>query len=82
MTFAHPLARTTHIVSTGGIGGKIKRILVIITKLQLDRDHPKFKEDMVKRLSASAEGWIKEHFDEVDDYILMNRPKKWVGDKD
>ena len=82
MTFAHPLARTSHIVSTAGMKGKARQILVIVTKLQLDKDHKKYKEDLVKRLSEAAESWIGEHPDDVSDYMLMNRPKKWEGDKD
>lgn len=82
MVFTHPLARTSQVIPTAGIKGKVRRILVVVTKLQLDREHKKFKEDSVKRLSDAAEHWIKETPGEAADYMLMNPPKRWAGDKD
>ena len=49
MTFEHPLARTSRIGSTAGVKGKVRRILVIITGLQLDEGHKKYKEEPVRR---------------------------------
>ena len=82
MTFTHPLARTSCVASTAGMKGKIRTILVIITGLQLDRDSPKFKEVQMNRLSDAARNWLEDHPSEADDFMLMNRPKKWLGDKD
>ena len=82
MTFTHPLARAAHVGSTAGAKGKVRRILVIITGLQLDKDHKKYKEESIKRLSDGAKAWLEEHPGEAADFMLMNRPKKWYGEKD
>ncbi len=82
MTFTHPLARTAHVGSTAGVQGQASRILVIITGLQLDKGHKKFNEAQTKRLSDAAQSWLEAHPGEADDFMLMNRPKKWLGDRD
>ena len=82
MTFTHPLARTSHVGSTAGLKGKAKRILLIITGLQLDKNHKNYNESQVRRLSDAAQNWLEDHPDEAVDFMLMNRPKKWAGDKD
>ncbi len=82
MTFTHPLARAAHVGSTAGIKGKVKRILVVITGLQLDKEHKKYKEESIKRLSDAARSWLEDRPGEAADFMLMNRPKKWAGDKD
>ncbi len=82
MTFTHALARTAHVGSTAGIKGKVRHILVIITGLQLDKDHEKYNENQVKRLSDAARAWLEDHPGEAGDFMLLNRPKKWLGDKD
>ncbi len=81
MTFTHPLARTSHVGSTAGIKGKVRRILVIITGLQLDQEHKNYKEESIKQLSDAARSWLEDHPSEASDFMLMNRPKKWLGDK-
>ncbi|MGI3901911.1 MAG: hypothetical protein ACRYGP_24035 [Janthinobacterium lividum] len=82
MTFTHPLARTAHVGSTAGLEGKVRRVLVIITGLQLEKDHKNYKETQVQRLSDAALRWLGDHEGEAEDFMLMNRPKKWAGDKD
>ena len=82
MNFTHPLARAAHVGSTAGIKGKVRHILVVITGLQLDKEHKKYKEESIKRLSDAARGWLEDHPGEAADFMLMNRPKKWAGDKD
>ena len=79
MSFNHPLARDAQVWSTGGKKGKVKRLLVIITALELDEDHPKHKKDKVTELSKAASEWIDENPQESEDFILMSRPKKWIG---
>jgi hypothetical protein len=82
MSFTHPLARAAHVASTAGMKGKVRHILVIITGLQLDKEHKKYKEESIKRLSDAARDWLEDHSNEAGDFMLMNRPKKWAGDKD
>ena len=77
MSFSHPLARNAHVWSTGGKKGKTKRLLVVITTLQLDPDHDKYKPEQVGKLSEAAGQWVEEHAAEATDFLLMNRPKTW-----
>ena len=81
MTFTHPLARAATVRPTGGLKGKTKQMLVIVTTLHLDKDHPKFKQDKFDALSAAAKKWINDT-GQAKDFIMMNRPKTWIGDKD
>lgn len=81
MTFTHPLARTSRVGSTAGLKGKVRRVLVIITGLQLDKDHKKYDEQQVNSLSEAAKGWLDEHPQEATDFMLMNRPKTWLAGK-
>lgn len=80
--FTHPLARDAKVWVSGGHSGPAQNVLVIITRLELSRDHPRFKAKLVERLSAAAAAWIEEHAAEAAEFLLMNRPKRWIGDKD
>ena len=82
MTFTHPLARASHVGSTAGVKGKVRHILVIITGLQLDKEHKKYKEEPIKRLSDAARSWLENNPGEAMDFMLMNRPKKWESGDD
>ena len=81
MPFSHPLARDAKVWRTAGIKGKIRPLLVIVTTLELDRDHKKFNADKVEQLSVAARDWIENNPAEASDFLLMNRPKTWAGDK-
>ena len=81
MTFKHPLARDAKVWSTGGLKGKAKRQLVIITTLALDKDHKKFDQAKIDQLSDAAKEWVESNPAEAVDFLLMNRPKEWAGDK-
>ncbi len=82
MTFHHPDARDAKIWQTGGIKGKAKRLLVIITELELDKDHKKFDAEKNKVLSDAAKAWLEAHSGEATDYLMMSRPKMWDDEKD
>ena len=79
MSFNHPLARNAHIWHTGGKKGKVKPMLVIITPLALDKDHKSYKADKVAKLSEAADQWIEDNKEAAVDFIMINRPKKWVS---
>jgi hypothetical protein len=76
-TFKHPLARDAHIWATGGASQPSSRILVVITTLQLDKDHKGYKGDKVDRLSDAAKQWVQEHAGEANDFMLISRPRDW-----
>ncbi len=81
MTFKHPLARDAKVWVTGGAKGKARRVLVVVTTLELDKDHKKFDAEKVERLSGAAREWVDENAAEAADFLLMNRPRDWAGDK-
>lgn len=81
MTFKHPLARDAKVWPTGGAKGKSKRLLVIITTLELDKDQKKFDAAKIERLSGAAREWMDGNPGEASDFLLMNRPRDWAGDK-
>lgn len=63
--------------STGGTAQPASRILVVITTLQLDKDHKSYKSDKVDRLSDAAKQWVQEHSGEASDFMLIGRPRDW-----
>ena len=81
MTFHHPDARDAKVWLTGGIKGKAKRLLVIITGLELDKDQKKYDSTKIEVLAEAAKDWIAAHPAEATDYVLMTRPKMWDDDE-
>ncbi len=79
--FKHPLARDAKIWPTGGLSDLSKRILVVITTLELDRDHKRFKADKVQRLADAAGEWVQQNGTAADDFMLISRPRDWEGAK-
>ncbi|MDX7952724.1 hypothetical protein P7D22_16270 [Lichenihabitans sp. Uapishka_5] len=78
-TFKHPLARDAKVWTTGGgQDGTTRRLLVVITTLELDETHKGFKADKVARLSDAARDWLKTQATEADDFVLINRPRDWA----
>jgi len=82
MTVTHPLARDAKVWSTAGTKGKARRLLVIVTRLVLDKEDERYKPKHVERLSVAAKEWVEADETGINDFMLINRPKKWVGDKD
>ena len=81
MTFHHPDARDAKVWLTGGTKGKAKRLLVVITGLELDKDHKKYDPQKTKVLAEAAKAWIEANPGEATDYLLMTRPKMWDDDE-
>ena len=81
-SFQHPLARDAKIWSSAGLAGQAQPILVIITSLELDPAHQRFNARNFERLTTAAKEWVEANAGTASDYLLMNRPKKWAGDKD
>jgi len=79
MTFTHPLARTAYVGLTAGSKGKVRRILVIITELQLDMNHEKYNDKQIKRLSDAARAWLEDNPSEAGDFMLLTgRRSGWA----
>ena len=81
MTFHHPDARDAKVWLTGGVKGKAKRLLVVVTGLELDVEHKKHDARKIKDLKEAAQAWVEDHPAEATDYLLMTRPKMWDDDE-
>ena len=80
-TFTHPPVRDAKVWPTGGLQGPSRPVLVVITGIALSSDHPCFKQKSFDRLTDAVKGWIADHPEVACDFILINRPKTWAGDK-
>ena len=80
MDFKHELARDAKIWPTAGVKGKVRRVLVVITALELDKESKDFKTKKFSLLSTAAKEWVSEHQTEADDYMIISRPKVWTVD--
>ena len=54
MKFSHPLARSARVWSATTLDDKVRDILVIVTTLELDSNHKKFKAGKVQRLQGNS----------------------------
>ena len=72
MKFSHPLARGSRLGSVESLDGVAQEVLVIITTLELDPGHKKFKVDNVDRLRRAAREFLETHFPGVRDIVLLN----------
>ena len=80
MQFSHPLARGAK-VWPSVLGDQMpKRLLVIVTTLELAADHKRFKKEKVDRLHEAATEWLTQYPTEAEGYLLMNRFKDWFPD--
>ncbi len=77
MSFTHPLARNAKVWPTSGVYGQSRRLLVIVTTLDLDPESKKHKTEKVGRLSDAAKEWLSFNQNEADDFIMINRAKDW-----
>ena len=71
MKFSHPLARGSRLGSVESSDGRSREVLVIVTTLELDPRHKKFKVDKVDKLRWAARQFLEERRPGVD-LMLMN----------
>jgi hypothetical protein len=76
MEFSHPLARGAKVWPGTFINGKTRRMLVIVTTIELAPMSKRYKEKMVKRLSDAAKEYLDDS-NEADGFILVNRLRDW-----
>lgn len=74
--FTHPLARAAHVWSAQGLDGSERRILVIVTTMELDPKRVRYDGMKVERLSRAAKGYLARS-SEATAFVLMNRPRDW-----
>lgn len=74
MSFSHPLARAAH-VWPANVGGP-RKILIVVTTLELDPHHEKYKKSLVQGVSSAADEFVAVS-DDLDGYCLINRLREW-----
>ena len=69
-TFSHPLARRA------GVDGGDRKVLVIVTPLELDKKRGRYNASLVAKLSEAAEDYIRKA-KTLDSFMLIDRPRDW-----
>lgn len=72
MKFSHPLARTANFWRADSIDNGGHDIFVVVTTLELDSHHKKFKPGKVDKLRDAARNYLREQKPAVRDILLMN----------
>jgi hypothetical protein len=75
-TFKHPLARRATTTIAHAPDGAERKLLVIVTTLELDAGAKGFNRGNVERLHAAARAYLAETAQPAD-YAIINRPKDW-----
>ncbi len=73
--FSHPLARSARFWFEESIKDGVHDIFVVVTTLELDAGHKKFRLEKVDRLREAAKAYLKERSPHVHTILLMNPPK-------
>jgi hypothetical protein len=76
MSFEHPLARKAKIWPMMSQDGSERRVLVVVTTLELDPENEKHKKKLVGRLRDEAADYVAGRLD-VSGYVLINPAKDW-----
>jgi hypothetical protein len=76
MSFTHPLAKKAKIWPMTSLDGAERRVLVVVTTLELAPENGKYKKKLVERLTAAASSYLEANGG-VTDFILINRMKDW-----
>ena len=75
MKFKHPLARSAKVWQAVSKEGHNHDLLVIVTTLELDPEHKKYKPELVKKLQDAATLYLAENEAKASGYVMMNAPK-------
>lgn len=73
-TFKHPLAWNAKIWTAHTENGD-QRLLVIITTMGLEKNHPRYKKNLIEKLSDAARDYVAER--KLSGFMLVNRPRDW-----
>jgi len=74
MSFSHPLARAAQVWQANVSGPR--KILVVVTTLELNPHHKGFKGKLVAGLSSAVDEFVAAS-DDLDGYCLINRLREW-----
>ena len=75
MQFSHPLARTASYWRSDSLDNGGHEIFVIVTTLELDTHHKRFKPAKVEKLREAAKDYLREQNPDVRQILLMNPMK-------
>ena len=75
MKFSHPLARSAKVWPAHLTTGSDHNVLVVVTTLELDAEHKKFKSEQVERLSDAARAFLAENPGKADGFVLVRKSK-------
>jgi len=73
--FSHPLARTATVWRADSIDDGGHDVFVIVTTLELDAQHKRFKAGKVEKLREAAKDYLREENPAVREILLMNPVK-------
>jgi hypothetical protein len=76
--FTHPLARAARVWRAERLDGSERRVLVIVTTMELDPKSHRYDERLVERLARAANRYLARS-SEATAFVLMNRPKDWYA---
>ncbi len=74
--FSHPLARSARVWSATMEDGAERRILVIVTTIELDPKHDRYSKKLVGKLSRAAQEHLANSSEPMG-FVLVSRPKDW-----
>lgn len=75
-SFKHPLARKAKVWTAKTREGGEKRLLIVVTTLDLHPADKGYNDAHVGRLTQAIEDFVAAKAD-LDGYALVNRPKDW-----
>jgi hypothetical protein len=75
-SFKHPLARSACLRPAVSVDGGERPVLVIATTLELDPNGRRYERALVDKLARAVTGHLS-HFQSVDEFVLINRPRDW-----
>jgi hypothetical protein len=70
--FSHPLARTASFWHADSIDDAGHEVFVIVTTLELDSSHKKFKPTKVDKLREAGKDYLRAQNPAVREILLMN----------
>ncbi len=74
--FVHPLCRAARVFEAERQDAPGERVLVIVTTMELDPTSPRYKKNLVEKLSYAAKGYLSKSSDATS-YVLVNRLRNW-----
>jgi hypothetical protein len=74
--FSHPLARSATVWTAAMEDSPGRRILVIVTTIELDPKHDRYSKDLAGQLSRAGQEHLANSSEPMG-FMLISRPKDW-----